>query len=105
MSSNKTSTFQDEHKSDNEETPLVKSHQGPFASKQKTLEIIKRSHIKCGFLNAEHLLMIPKTWLKIYKMSNLMRRFQKLYIMPIVHKIFFLKGIFRDLRSQNPQSM
>ena len=62
-SSNKTSTFQDEHKSDNEETPLVKSHQGPFVSKQETWEVIKRLHIKCGFLDTEHLLMIPKTWL------------------------------------------
>ena len=36
-SSNKASTFPDEHKSDNEETPLVKTRQGPFKSKQETL--------------------------------------------------------------------
>ena len=32
-SSNKESTFPDKHKSDNEETPLKKTHQGPFTSK------------------------------------------------------------------------
>ena len=36
-SSNKASTFPAEHKSDNEETPLKKTHQGPVTSKQKTL--------------------------------------------------------------------
>ena len=63
MSSNKASTFPAENKSDNEETPLKKTHQGPFTSKQETLERIKRLHIKCGFLYTEHLFIIPKTWL------------------------------------------
>ena len=41
-----------------------KNHQGPFTSKQETLEKIKQLHIKCGFLNNEHLFMIPKIWLE-----------------------------------------
>ena len=63
-SSNKASTFPDKHKSDNEETPLKKTHQGPFTLKQETLEIIKWLYIKCGFLYTEHLFMLPKTWLE-----------------------------------------
>ena len=63
MSSNKSSTFPAKHKSDNEETPLKQPHQDAFTSKQETLEIIKRLHIKCGFLDTEHLFMLPKTWL------------------------------------------
>ena len=39
-SSNKSSTFTAEHNSDNEGTPLGKTHQGPFTSKQQTLEKI-----------------------------------------------------------------
>ena len=41
-----------------------KTHQGPFTSKQDNLEITKRLHIKCGFLDTEHLCMLPKTWLE-----------------------------------------
>ena len=63
MSSNKPSTFPAKHKSDNEETPLEQPHQDNFSSKQETLEIIKRLHIKCGFLDTEHLFMLSKTWL------------------------------------------
>ena len=63
-SSYKASIFPAEHKSDNEETPLKKTHQGPFTSKQQTLEIIKRLHIQCVSLDTEHLFLIPKTWLE-----------------------------------------
>ena len=40
-SSNKSSTFHAEHKSDNEKTPLKQPHQDAFRSKQETLERIK----------------------------------------------------------------
>ena len=60
---NKAYTFPDEHKSGNEEKSLKKTHQGPFTLKQKKIERIKWLHIKCGFLNTEHLFMLPKTWL------------------------------------------
>ena len=36
ISSNKSSTFTAKYRSDNEETPLNKTHQGPFTSRQKT---------------------------------------------------------------------
>ena len=54
-SSNKSSTFTAKHKSDNEETPLKIPHQDAFTLKQENLLIIKRLHIKCGFLDTEHL--------------------------------------------------
>ena len=60
MSSNKSSTFTAKHKSDNEEKLLKQPHQYTFTSKKETLEIIKRLNIKCGFLDTEHLFMIPK---------------------------------------------
>ena len=58
---NKASKFLAKHKSDNEETPFGNTHEGPLTSKQETLERIKRLHIKCDFLDTEHLFMIPKT--------------------------------------------
>ena len=64
MSSNKSSTFPAKHNSDNEEIPLKQPHQDAFTSKQETLGILKRLHIKCGFLDTEHLFMLPKTWLE-----------------------------------------
>ena len=59
---NKASTFTDEHKSDNEETPLGKTHQVPFTQKQQALERTKRLNINCGFLDAENLFILTKTW-------------------------------------------
>ena len=63
ISYNKSSTFPAKDKSDNEDTPLKQPHQDTLKSKQETLEIINRLHIKCGFLDTEHLFMLPKTWL------------------------------------------
>ena len=65
-SSNKSSAFTSKHKSDNEETHLKQPHQDAFTSKQETLERIKRLHIKCGFLDTEHLsmLLLLKTFFK-----------------------------------------
>ena len=45
-SSNKASAFPAENKSGNEETPLKKTHQEAFTSKQENLERIKGLHIK-----------------------------------------------------------
>ena len=64
MSYNKSSTFPAKHKSDNKETLLKQRHQDAFTSKQESLEIIKRLHIKCGFFENENLLMLTKTWLE-----------------------------------------
>ena len=46
-SSNKASTFTADHNSDNEETPLKKTHAGPWTSKKEVLETIKKLHLKC----------------------------------------------------------
>ena len=70
MSSDKSSTFPAKHKSDNEETPLKQPHQDVFTSKQENLERIKRLHIKCGFLDTEHLFMLPKTWLEYQQYAD-----------------------------------
>ena len=70
MSSNKSSTFPSKHKSDNEETPLKQPHQDAFTSKQETLEIIKRLHIKCGFLDTEDVFMHPRAWLEYQQYAD-----------------------------------
>ena len=62
ISYNKSSTFTDKLKSDNEGTTLKQPHQYTFTSKQETLEIIKQLHIKCDLLDNEHLFILPKTW-------------------------------------------
>ena len=59
-SSNKSSTIPAKDKYDNEETSLKQPYQDAFTSKIETLERIKRLHIKFGFLDNEHLFMIPK---------------------------------------------
>ena len=63
-SSNKSSTFPAKHKSDNKETPLKQLHKDAFTLKQEALEIIKRLHLKCGFLDSGILFMLPKTCLE-----------------------------------------
>ena len=63
MSSNKSSKVTAKQKYDNVESPLEKPHKDNLTSKQETLERIKRLHMKCGFLDTEHLIMLPKTWL------------------------------------------
>ena len=60
---NKSSTFLTKRKSENEETPLKHPRQDASTSKQESLEIIKRLHIKCGFLDTEHIFMLPINWL------------------------------------------
>ena len=69
-SSNKSSTFLDKQKSDNEEKPLKQPHKDTFTSKQEILERIKRLHIKCGFLDTEHLFMLNFNWLNHYEVAD-----------------------------------
>ena len=64
ISYNKSSTFPAKHKSDNKETPLKQHHQNAFTPKQETLEIIKWLHIKCCFLDDEHLFTLPRNCLE-----------------------------------------
>ena len=95
ISSNKASTFPDKHKSDNEETPLVKYHQGPFASKQETLEKIKQIHIKCGLLDAAHLFKLHKTWLEYLQNEKLdVEISETLYNDNCTQKSYFVEEYF-----------
>ena len=50
---------------------MKKNLQGPFTSKQENLEEIKLLHIKCEFLDIEHLFMIPKTWLEFLQYEEI----------------------------------
>ena len=49
---------------------MKQPHQDAFTSKQITLEIIKRLHIKCGFLDTEHLFMLPNNWLEYQEYAD-----------------------------------
>ena len=42
---------------------MKQPHHDAFTLKQEILERVKRLHKKCGFLDIEHLLMIPINWL------------------------------------------
>ena len=91
---NKSSAFPAKHKSDNEETPLKQHHQYAFTSKQETLERIKRLHIKCGFLDTEHLSMLPKTWLEYQEYTDVSVDIaQNLYNAYCTQKSFLLRII------------
>ena len=80
MSSNKPSTFLAKRKSDNEETPMKQPHQDAFTLKQEILEIIKCLHIKCGFLDTEHLSMLPINVLNQYEVPDVnVENVQNLY--------------------------
>ena len=97
ISSNKSSTFTAKYKSDNEETPLEKPHQDTSTLKQDTLERIKRLHIKCGFLDTEHLFMLPKTWLEYQQYEDvygeITKSFYNAYCTP---KAFFVEKYYES---------
>ena len=96
-SSNKVSTFLAERKSNNEETSLKKTHQGPFTSKQETLERIKMLHIKCGFLDTQHLFMINKTWLEYLQYKEVeVDITENLYNANCTPKSFFVEKYFES---------
>ena len=104
-SSNKSSTFTAKHKSDNEKTPLKQTHQDAFTSKQETIKIIKRLHIKCGFLDTEQLFMLPIKRLKYqevpYVNVEIAQNFYNTYYIP---KSFFVDKDFdiRDPKIHGP---
>ena len=99
--SNKSSTFTAKHKSDNEETSLKQPHQDAFTSKQVVLEITKRLHIECGFLDTEHLFMLPITWSNIHEVLNVnvdsVQNFYNAYCTP--KKVF----VDKDFDSLDPK--
>ena len=71
-SSNKASTFQAEHSTDNEETPFKKNHPRPWTSKKEFLETIKKLYFKRGGdANYEHLYILPSKWIDLLKFENI----------------------------------
>ena len=91
-SSNKSSIFLAKHKSDNEETPLKQLHQDASTSKQEILERIKRLHKSCGFLDTEHLLMLPINWLNLWEVRDVnVKIVQNLYNAYSTPKSFFVE--------------
>ena len=103
-SSNKSSTFQDKRKSDNEETPLKQPHHDAFTSKQEILERINCLHKECGFLYTENLFMLPIIWFNHREVPHvnveILQNFYNSYHTP---KYFCLER-FPELGSQNPRS-
>ena len=76
-SSNKASTFPAENNSDNEETPLKKTHAGPWTSKKEVLETIKELHFKCGNEHYENLYILPSRWLCLLQFETIGENFFK----------------------------
>ena len=76
---------------------MKKTHQGPFTPKQENVDRIKLLHIKCGFLDTEHLFMLPKNLVRIPTiLRKLMLIFCKIYIIPTLRKkLFLLRNISR----------
>ena len=100
-SSNKSSTFPDKHKSDNEETPLKQLHQDTFTLKQETLERIKRLHIKCVFLDTKHLFVIPINWLEYQEFVDVNVEITKILLNAYcTQKSFFVE---KDFESWDPK--
>ena len=94
-SSNKSSTFTDKRKSDNEVTPLKQTHKDTVTSKQEILEIIKRLYIKCGFLDTEHLFILPINWLNHREVPDVnVEIMQNLYNAYRTPKLFFVEKYF-----------
>ena len=64
--------------------------------KQETLERIKQLHIKCGFLDTEHLFMIPKTRLEYVQYEEFYVEItDNLYNTNCTPKSFLLRNILR----------
>ena len=70
-SSNKASKSSAEHNSDNEETPLRKTHAVPWTSKKEFLETIKKLYLKCGNEHYEHLYILPSRWLYLLQFEKI----------------------------------
>ena len=80
------STCPAKHKSDNEEIVLKQPHQDAFTPKHEILERINWLHIKCGFLDTEHLFMLLINWLNNSKVPDvnvdIVQNFCKAYCSP-----------------------
>ena len=76
--------------------PLKTPHQGAFTSKQEIFEIIKSLHIKCGFLDNEHLFTILINWLNHREVPDMnVEIAQNLYNAYCTPKSFLLRKILK----------
>ena len=72
ISSNKASTFTAEHITDNEGTPLKKTHPRPWTSKKNVLKTVKKLYFKCGGdANYENLYILPSKWIYLLKYETI----------------------------------
>ena len=95
IQSNKLSTFLAKNNYDNEETPLKQTHEDAFPLKQENSKGIKRLHINCGFLDNEHVFMLPKTSLKYQQYEDVhVEITQNLYNAYSMTKSFFVEKYF-----------
>ena len=101
LSSNKSFTFQAKHSSDNEETTLKQHHHEDFTLKQEVLEIIKRLHEKCGFLDTDNLFMLPINWLNNCEVFDInVEILENVYNAYYTPKYFFVE---KDFDSWDPK--
>ena len=86
---NKSSKFQAKLRSDNEEIPLKQPNHDAFTSKQDILERINCLHKNCGFLDTEHLFMLPFNWLNHREVPDVNMDILEKYIMPSIRQNIF----------------
>ena len=76
---------------------MKQPHQDAFTSKQETLEIIKRLHIKCGLLDTEILLFLPNNWLEYQGYEDVnVEIIQNFYNAYYTQKYFFVEKYFES---------
>ena len=85
---------------------MKQPHQDALTSKQEILEIIKQLHVKCGFLDTEHVFMLPINWLNNHEFPDvnvdIAQMFYNTYCTP---KSFLAKKDFDswDLKIHGPR--
>ena len=80
---------------------MKQPHQDALTPKQETLERIKRLNIQCGFLDTEHLFMLPKTCLEYQQYEDVhVAITQNSYNAYCTPKSFFVE---KDFESWDPK--
>ena len=84
---------------------MKKTHAGPWTSKKKVLEKIKKLHLKCVNEHYEHLYIFPSRWLCLLQFETIGEKIyenlQNAYCTPLE---FFTEKKFRYLGSLNSRS-
>ena len=81
---------------------MKQTHQDVFTRKQETLERINWLHIKCGFLDNEHLFMPPKISLEYQQYADVhVEITQHFYNADCTQKFVFVE---KDFESWDPKS-